>query len=124
MEEFISLTFEGKETKRGVDYPKGLIKLTLNSKIKNDVYQILLSLCELPPNTTFFVLPQVVGTNPKGLTSRCLYGKYFHAIVCHSSIMFRIMSGKSANTEQVGRVFNTLKTITLTRAIITLIMFY
>ena len=49
MEEVISMTFERKETKRGVDYRKSLIKLTtaLNGKVNNNVYQILLSLCEI-----------------------------------------------------------------------------
>ena len=135
MEEVISLTFERKETKRGVDYRKSLIKVTiaLNGKINNDVYQILLSFCEIQhilyleeANRTIenilrlhnqillhsCLLKYVVGANPKGLTSRCFYGKYFHAIVCHSSSMYRIISGKSANTEQEERVFNTLKTIT------------
>ena len=135
MEEFISLSFERKETKRGVDCRKSLIKLTiaLNRKINDNVYKILLSLCEIQhilyleeANRTIenilrlhnqilihsCLLKYVVGPNPKGLSSRCFYGKYFHAIVCHSSIMFRIVSGKSANTEQEERVFNTLKNIT------------
>ena len=96
-------------------------------KINNDVYQILLSFREIQhilyleeANRTIenilrlhnllhsWLLKYVVGPNPKGLTSRCFYGKYFHAIVCHSSSV----SGKSANTEQEEHVFNTLKTIT------------
>ena len=43
-----------------------------------------------------------------------LWGKYFHALVCHASIMYRITSGKAANVEQEERVFNTLKNITNT----------
>ena len=65
--------------------------------------QILLHLC---------LLKYVVATNPKGLTSHCFYGNYFYAIVCHSLILFRIMSGKLANTEKKEYVFNTLKPIT------------
>ena len=49
MEEIIFLSFERKDTKRGIDYRKSLLKLTiyLKRKINNDVYRILLTMCEI-----------------------------------------------------------------------------
>ena len=59
-------------------------------------------------------IKELVGSKAKSLSSRMLWGKYFHAIVCHASIMYRIISGKAANAEQEERVFHTLKNITNT----------
>ena len=134
MEEIIFLSFERKDTKRGIDYRKSLLKLTiyLKGKINNDVYRILLTMCEIQhpfadetkrtvenilrlQNQIFIhtcLLKCVVGKNLKVLTCRCFYGKYFHALMCHTSVIYRIISGKAVNTEQEERFFNSLKTIT------------
>ena len=45
------------------------------------------------------------GSKEKSLTTRVLWGKYFHVIVYHAPVMYRIISGKTANAEQEERVF-------------------
>ena len=92
-----------KESKRAVDYRKAGIYLCLHLKgrININVYKILLSGCELQEmlyageekrtlNSILryqlqsyihtYMLINLVGNNPKSLTRRKLYGKYFHAI--------------------------------------------
>ena len=41
-----------------------------------------------------------------------LWGKYYRGIVCHAPIMYRLISGRSANAELEKRMFHTLKIIT------------
>ena len=60
------------------------------------------------------LIRELVGSKAKPLTNRVLWGKYFHAIVHHAPVMYRIISGKTANAEQEERVFHTLKNITST----------
>ena len=57
------------------------------------------------------LIRELVGSKAKSLTNRVLWGKYFHAIVHHAPVMYRISSGKTANAEQEERVFHTLKHI-------------
>ncbi|EDO30338.1 predicted protein [Nematostella vectensis] len=47
----------------------------------------------------------------KSLTDRKLYGRYFHSLVVHSPIQSRLVSGRSVNTEQQERHFNTFSAI-------------
>ena len=135
MEETIQLSLERKEIKRGIDYRKSLIKsnVSLRRKIDANVFKILSTLCEIQDilyagemertvenilrfhNQVFLhacLIRELVGSKAKSLTNRVLWGKYFHAIVYHAPVMYRIISGKTANTEQEERVFHTLKHIT------------
>ena len=136
IEETIAVSFEQKEIKRGVDYRKSLVKvvIALEGKINKDMYKIL-TLCEIQRilyagekernaesvlrlhNMTFIhacLIREIIGSNVKTITERALWGKYSHALIYHSPIMYRIVSGKSANAEQEERIFNTLKQITRT----------
>ena len=99
------------------------------------MYKILTTLCEIQRilyagekernaesvlrlhNMTFIhacLIREVIGSNVKTITERDLWGKYSHALIYHSPIMYRIVSGKSANAAQGERIFNTLKQITRT----------
>ena len=99
------------------------------------MYKILLTLCEIQDilytgemqrtvehilrlNNQIFLhaclIKEVAGRKPKSMTSRLLRGKYFHAITCHAPIMYKIVSGKAANSEVEDRVFQILKKISST----------
>ena len=125
MEDIIYTSFENRETKRGVDYLRG--------KINNTVFQILSTLCEIQGilyaaesersiekilrlhNQVFLhacLIKELVGSKTKSLTKHVLWGKYYHAIVCYAPIMYRLISGRSANAELEERMFHTLKIIT------------
>lgn len=49
---------------------------------------------------------------PKILTSRKFYGRYWHSLTAHAAKQSRIISGKSAYTEEEERQFNTLQGVT------------
>ena len=49
---------------------------------------------------------------PEILTTRKFYGRYWHSLTAHAAKQNRIISGKSANTEEEERHFNTLQGIT------------
>ena len=48
--------------------------------------------------------------NLKKLSPRKLFGSYYHSIIRHSCQQYRIISGRSANTEKEEATFNSLKT--------------
>ena len=137
----IGLSFEGRDAKRGCDHRAALVKITkaLDGKINTTAHQILLIMCEIQDilysreenrtNQTILRLHNLTfshaillnkyfkDTNWKGqktITKRKLFGKYFHAITNHSSQQFRILSGRSANTEQEERTFSYLKLVSAT----------
>ena len=135
MEDIIYTSLENKETKRGVDYRKSLVKLNiyLRDKINTTVFQILSTLCEVQGilyaaesersiekilrlhNQIFLhacLIKELVRSKTKSLTKCVLWGKYYHAIVCHVPIMYRLISGRSAHAELEERMFHTLKVIT------------
>ena len=135
MKEIIAASFENKECRRGVDYRKSLIKvvIALNGKIDSIVYKILSTMCEIQEllytseenrtieiilrlhNQIFLhmvLLNKVVRMNTSPLSTRCFYGKYYHALIAHAAVMLRMVSGIAANTEEEERAFNTIKTIT------------
>ena len=135
MEETITGSFAQKEVKRGVDYRRSLIMLNkvLKGKIDKTVFGILSTLCEIQRilyssekersvhnilrlhNLVFLhkcYIDEVVGDVPKTMTARLLWGKYFHALVAHAAMMYRIISGKSALAENQERTFKSFKTIT------------
>ena len=57
------------------------------------------------------ILNEVIG-NPKSLTERNLYGRYWHSITVHNARQSRIISLKSINTEEEERHFKTLQGVT------------
>ena len=135
LQNLILLSFEGKDCKRGVDYRKSIVKLViaLDGKIDKQVYNIFSTMCNIQAllyydeskrtvenilrlNNQIFLhiifLKEVVGMKPVSLTTKKMYGKYYHALIAHSHLMLRLISGKSTNTEEEERTFNTLKSIT------------
>ena len=47
----------------------------------------------------------------KSITSRKMFGQYYHAIVCHSAQQYRVFSLPSSNAEDEERMFNLFKTM-------------
>ena len=110
MQDVITASFEKKDCKRGVDYRKSLIKVTiaLRDSIDRTVQKILLTLCDMQRilyapesersienflrlyNQTFLhaILLKEMVVNTKSLTSRVLWGKYFHALFSHAPLMY------------------------------------
>ena len=65
-------------------------------------------------NTAFLhamLCKDIIG-QPEILTTRKFYGRYWHSLTAHAAKQNRIISGKSANTEEEERHFNTLQGIT------------
>jgi hypothetical protein len=56
----------------------------------------------------------VIGFQLKKLTVRKFSGTYFHNITCHAPIQNRLISGRSASTEEQERIFNAITNITST----------
>ena len=54
----------------------------------------------------------LINGKQKSLTSRKLFGKYYHSLIRHSSEQYRIFSGRSANTEKEEATFSILKKFT------------
>ena len=68
-------------------------------------------------NLTFWhavMLRVIFGTKMKHITTCKLYGKYFHGIISHSPLQYRLLSGATMNAEDEERVFNIIKRITNT----------
>ena len=60
-------------------------------------------------NVTFIhgmLCTQLFGSSPRGST---LFGRYFHSIVCHAPLIYRLISLRSVNTENQERMFNQMK---------------
>ena len=116
-DEFLQTSLGQKDTKRSCDYRLALIELTyqLRYLINDDILQVLLTLIEIQrilylpaekrtarevlklTNVTFlhFHLVKLVFGNTKKLTTRKLFGKYFHQLTIHAPIQYRIISGSS-----------------------------
>ena len=41
-----------------------------------------------------------------------IYGTYFHDLTAHAPLQLRLVSGRTANTEEEERMFNSVKSIT------------
>ena len=66
-------------------------------------------------NTTFLhsiLCFEVLGYQPKKITRRKLYGKYFHNLSTHAPMQVRIISGQSCNAEDEERTFKAITSIT------------
>lgn len=57
------------------------------------------------------ICKDIIG-QPKSLTSRKFYGRYWHSLTAHAGKQSRIISAKSTNTEEEERHFNTLQGVT------------
>ena len=132
----LEVAFEGKDAKRGCDYRVALIKLAilLEGKISLVAHKILTTMCEIQDilysreeyrtNQTILRLHNVTFNHAillndffkdwkkqSKITQRKLFGKYYHAVIKHSSEQYRILSGRSANTEDEERTFHYLKSV-------------
>ena len=126
--------FEGKETKRKVDYRKALILACIYFQINyptSEITIILETLAEIQhllyqqesSHSKMSVLRHYVQTfihsiymrkvfgKPKHMRKRRLFGKYFHAISAHSCHILRIFNGRSINTENEERMFTSIKNL-------------
>lgn len=123
-----------KEKKRGVDYRKTLIFLTiaLYQVATRDIRALLVTLCEMVEIFYFqerkrsprlvlrlhnlcwrqAILCRRVLTPTRALTCRKLFGLYFHACVSHSAFLLRLVSHRSTNAEMFERLFEELTDIT------------
>lgn len=130
-EEAIKTSFAGKEAKRGCDYRKSLIDCTsfLRYKIDPEYHELLQQMCEIQEicyanefqrtvtsiyqflNLTFIhavSVHKLLG-KPRALTSRKLFGQYFHSLCIHSPELYRITSLTSVNAEDEELSFTFFK---------------
>jgi len=137
IEESISLSLAGKESKRCVDYRMALIKTAAvahqSGKVSKEVLDVFDTLVEMQRilyadddsrsptqilryyNQAWYhsiLLHDFIVNHPKKLTRRKMFGMYFHNLSAHAGDMLRIISGQSANAERQERIFNSIKRIT------------
>ena len=133
----LDLCIGAKETKRTIDYRCALIVVSnnLRGSVNSMVQQLLDTLVEIQEiaysleamrtprsvlrlhNLTWqhaILCQSVMGFSLKQMTTRKFYGNYFHNITAHAPIQQRLISGRSANTEEQERVFNSINNITRT----------
>ena len=125
----------GKETKRTVDYRCALIMVSnqVRGFVDTTVQLLLDTLAEIQEiayssdaqrtprsvlrlhNLTWYhgmLCRSVIRFSLKQMTTRKFYGNYFHNITSHAPIQNRLISGRSAYTEEQERVFTTINHIT------------
>ena len=135
--EAICSTVLGKETLRGSDYRKGsiLILHTLQelqpSSPVTALFETAVEITEilysdpskhcsqsvLRLHNLAFVhatLCRDQFNNPKTMSSRKMFGRYFHALTCHAPLLYRIICLRLLNTESEERMFGQCKSITRT----------
>ena len=135
--EAICSTVLGKETLRGSDYRKGSILILhtlpelqpsspvttlfetaveiteiLNSDPSKRCSQSVLRLHNLAFVHATLCRDQF--NNPKTMSSRKMFGRYFHALTCHAPLLYRINCLRLLNTESEERMFRQCKSITRT----------
>ena len=130
----VNASFGGKDVKRGADYRKSLIDMVLflDGKIDNRYYSLIQQLSEIQEimynddtnrtsavifrfyNLTFqhaILMNDLFAGNCKCLTTRKLFGQYYHALISHAPTQLRIMALTSANAENEERAFNFFKEV-------------
>ena len=63
-------------------------------------------------NLTYQHGKMCVGLFTKSSNTTTMYGRYFHSIICHAPLLFRIVCLRSVNTEVQERMFGQAKQIT------------
>ena len=135
-EDCVSMCLDGKDSKRGVDYRAGLLKITAYSQQNRSLSEtpllILETLSEMQCilyceeekrnpclilryyNQSWYhaILLKLFLKHPKKLTTRKLLGVYFHDLTAHAGCMLHLVSGQAANTEEEERIFHHIKLIT------------
>ena len=131
----LELCIGEKDTKRTIDYRCALIVVSnqlrgsLNSKVQL-LLDTLVEIQEIAYNSEEHRTPRsvlrfhnltwhhamlcrsVIAFSQKQMSTRKFYGNYFHNITAHAPIQNRLISGRSANTEEQERVFNSINNIT------------
>ena len=132
----IDVSFDGKTAKNSSDYRKSVIiianwcRKNIRTHTLTKLFQTLAEIQEIlysPDkertlhsilrlyNITFqhaILLHDIIKKDNMKGTERKLFGSYFHNIVCHAPDQYRILSGRSANTEKEESTFNFIKTNT------------
>ena len=135
----VDLAMAGKEVKRCVDYRFSLLKIAHYMKDKFDKrdQNIQLMFETLVEIQQILYLPEEKRTpriilrlynltllhaimchsifqrkNIKSMTYRKFYGKYYHGLITHAPLQYRLISGSVSNAEDEERVFNKIKMIT------------
>ena len=133
LKDLIEASFNGKDSQRGVDQQSSLIKVYLFCKTnfpESPVTCILFTLCEIRrvlyqqedgrTNESIlhlylqtFLHAILIKRNLKitSMTERKFFGKYYHAIVTHACDQYRILDGRTSNTESDERTFSFAKNI-------------
>lgn len=136
LEEIIELSFHGKEAKNGADHRKSLLIVTcwlIENMCNHFITKLFESLAKIQEilylqdhkrtvqkilrlrNVTFqhaMIIKINIRGNLKKLTSRKFFGVYFHSLIHHAPLQFRLISGRTANTEKEESTFSHLKKIT------------
>ena len=123
------ISFNGKEAKRGCDYRESLISLCQTVPKNFPFLELLLTLCEITQllysyeekrtvqsifrlhNVGFrhYLLLREHFPQPTKLTPRKFYGQYYHSLIIHAPLQYRIIDGISSNAEEEERNFSDLK---------------
>ena len=131
--QIIEKSFNDKNAKNSSDYRKSLLIVSswfIENMESNFVSTFLKTLTEIQEilymtednRTTTTVLRLHVSVflhalhlkinvrgNLKKLTSRKFFGSYYHSLMRHAPLQYRIISGRSVNTEKEEATFSTLK---------------
>ena len=130
------ISFNGKDAKNSPDYRKNLLivaKWFSDNLPEHFFNKILLSMCNIQAityysekkrslqsilrlySTTFqhalTIKTSLLG-NIKGSTARTFFGSYCHSIVKHCPFQYRLLSGRTSNTENEESTFNSMKMFT------------
>ena len=135
-EDCVSTCLDGKDSKRVVDYRAGLLKIIAYSQQNRSLSEtpllILETLSEMQRilycveekrnpclilryynQSWYHAIPlKLFLKHPKKLTTRKLFGVYFHDLTAHAGCMLRLVSGQAANAEEEERIFHHIKLIT------------
>ena len=129
----IEKSFNGKEAKNSADYRKSLLILCtfFNERFPNGyLTEILMTLAEIQQilylqekdrtvsrilrlhNIIFkhaMLLKIHFANNLKKLTERRFFGVYYHSLTVHARQQYRILSGRTANSEKEEAMFTSIK---------------
>ena len=127
--DIINVSFNGKIAKNSSDYRKSILIVTkwFQDNCSHHVFKsILLTLCEIQeilyspdknrsPQSVLrlylilFIHMLLIKINIRGklqkLTARKFFGSYFHSLVHHTALQYRIVSGCTASSEQSGNIY-------------------
>ena len=131
----IDLSFNNKDARNSADYRRSLLFVTKwfqDNLTQHFITKLLMTFSEIQEimyledskrtpitilrlYTTIFHHALTTKINLrntlKKITPRKFFGSYYHSIISHSALQYRIISGRASNTEKEESTFNTLKTL-------------